>query len=211
MKVCFIAVSRGTRRRHQRVARGVRRMQQFLHDAAGAPHTYTHSSTHQNLRRAASSHSVRTAWLDARMHDEFCAYHLMHAGIATEKQRAICGASHTAALENEEYARQGDSGPRRGFLGSKSRVMVQFSDLLWIMRSRYIAPFVRHTSQLVRYTRDSFWDSLEWLRVLVEMALEDLLGPAEAEWLEGWFGTGATSWKGLNSSTIAVRCSVIQH
>ena len=203
MKVCFVAVSRGTRRAQQRVVRGVRRMHQFLSDAAGAPHAFSQDSSHQNLRRAASSHSVRTVWLDARMHGDFCAYHLLHAGIAAETLRSVCGAARAAALKNGEFPGSGRKSSASGDVWS-----LLFTPHLLGNWWGQAAAFVAAASDLVRDSWESVWDGLEWLRVFVEAWLEVLLGPEAAEWLEGWFKTGATSWKGAKLLTVLRWCWV---
>lgn len=169
-------------------------MHQFLRDAANAPHASTQSLSHQHLRRAASSNSARTTWLDARMQPDFCAYHLMHAGIAAKKRRALCGIAPDAALQNT-HVFSGHGGPRRSSHSERSLLGK------WWVRA---AEFVGFCFDVFRDSWESLWDSLEWLRVFPEAGLEALLGFSAAEWLEGWFGTGPTSWKGVTISFFVV-------
>lgn len=198
VKVCFVAITRGPQRRQQRVARGVRRLGQFLRDAASARQTTsTQPVSHQHLRKAAASHSARTTWLDARMQPGFCAYHLMHAGVTAAKRRALCGAAPSATLAN-----QGGSENRTPGSGSEGSWLNKLPSMVfgrlvlgkWWMRA---AAYVGVTSDAVGDSWDNLWDSLEWLRGILEAGLEILLGPPAAEWLEGWFGTSSTSWKGV--------------
>lgn len=185
MKVCFVAITRGARRSQQRVARGVRRIHQFLRSAADS--TSGHPSkplSHPHLRRAASSHSVRTAWLDARMQPGFCSFHLMHARVAAPLRRALCG-----ALEGTYVTLSNQS--------SNSQAVADEGGFLGAWGGAQVVGLVGAVWDVGRNARDDLADFWEWLRGLLEGGLEILFGPLAAELVEGWFGPTGTTWKGV--------------
>lgn len=113
------------------------------------------------------------------MQPEFCAYHLMHAGVASSKRRAVCGVGAAAAATLQNHGFDGDAYPK-----------------LWLR----VASVVGGLYDTGRDVLEGLWDSLEGVWGLLEAGVETVFGSAGAEWLEGWFSPPATSWKGMLTS-----------